>query len=154
MVWLLRNPTTDIFLANSETLVIFTGWRFPKFSQHAKPSKWTQNHKYCLNWYHFDVLLQYLDTFLSTYMYLKSIKKGVIKYSTNFTGDYWSYFSEQLSFMTATYRSCHQSCSIKTAVLKNFAIFTWRHLCWSLFLIKLEASAALLKKDSNAGVFL
>ena len=27
----------------------------------------------------------------------------------------------------------------KKAVLKNFAIFTWKHLCWSLFLIKLQA---------------
>ena len=27
----------------------------------------------------------------------------------------------------------------KKAVLKNFAIFTWKRLCWSLFLIKLQA---------------
>ena len=27
----------------------------------------------------------------------------------------------------------------KEAVLKNFAIFTAKHLCWSLFLIKLHA---------------
>ena len=26
----------------------------------------------------------------------------------------------------------------KLSVLKNFAVFTWKHLCWSLFLIKLQ----------------
>ena len=30
-------------------------------------------------------------------------------------------------------RSSHQRCSIEKAVLKNFAIFTRKHLCWSLF---------------------
>ena len=43
-----------------------------------------------------------------------------------------------------------------TGVYKNFAIFTGKHLCWSLFLIKLQASRpeTLLEIDSNAGVFL
>ena len=45
---------------------------------------------------------------------------------------------------------------LKTAILKNFAIFTGKHLCRSLFLTKVQAwkSAALLKRDSNTGVFL
>ena len=44
----------------------------------------------------------------------------------------------------------------KTGVLKNFAIFTRKHLCWSLFLIKLQdwRLVLLLKRDSNTGVFL
>ena len=29
----------------------------------------------------------------------------------------------------------HRKCSIKKPVLKNFAVFTGKHLCWSLFLI-------------------
>ena len=43
----------------------------------------------------------------------------------------------------------------KTAVHKNFAIFTGKNLCWSLFLLKLEAfrSATSLKRDSNTDVF-
>ena len=49
------------------------------------------------------------------------------------------------------FRSSHQSCSIKKAVLKNFAIFTGKHLCWSLFLVR---PATLLKRDYNLGVFL
>ena len=52
-------------------------------------------------------------------------------------------------------RNSHQRCSIKKAVLKNFAIFTGIHLCWSLFLIKLQAyrPAILLKTDSTKGFF-
>ena len=44
----------------------------------------------------------------------------------------------------------------KTGTLKNFAIFTGKQLCWSLFLIKLRPwrPATLLKRDSNTGVFL
>ena len=41
-------------------------------------------------------------------------------------------------------------------VLKSPAVFTGKHMCWSLFLIKLKAfkPATLLKRDFNAGVFL
>ena len=34
--------------------------------------------------------------------------------------------------------SSHQTCSIKKAALKNFEILTKKHLCWSLFLIKIN----------------
>ena len=30
-------------------------------------------------------------------------------------------------------------------VLKNFAIFRGKHLCWSLFLIKLQATGEIIK---------
>ena len=37
-------------------------------------------------------------------------------------------------------RSSYRRCCIEKAVLKNFAIFTGKHLCWSFFfLIKLQA---------------
>ena len=32
-------------------------------------------------------------------------------------------------------KGSHKRCSIKKVVLNNFAIFTEKHLCWSLFLI-------------------
>ena len=53
-------------------------------------------------------------------------------------------------------RSSHQRCSIEKAVLKSFVIFTGKYLRWSFLLIDLQASrpAALLKRDSNTGVFL
>ena len=40
-----------------------------------------------------------------------------------------------------------------TDVFQNFAIFTGKHLCWSLFLITLQElrPAFLLKRDSNTG---
>ena len=37
-------------------------------------------------------------------------------------------------------RSSHQSYSIEKSVLKNFAIFTGKHLRWSLLLIDFRAS--------------
>ena len=45
-------------------------------------------------------------------------------------------------------RSSHRRCFVKNVALKNFANFTGRHLCWSLFLIKLQAfrPATLIKK--------
>ena len=44
----------------------------------------------------------------------------------------------------------------KKGLLKSFAKFTGEHLCWSLFLIKLQVfrPATLLKRDSNTGIFL
>ena len=42
----------------------------------------------------------------------------------------------------------------KKAVIKNFAIFTGKHLCWSLFLIKLQAFRPDSKRDSNICIFL
>ena len=44
----------------------------------------------------------------------------------------------------------------KIGIIKYFAIFTEKRLCWSRNLIKLQAfrPTTLLKKYSNAGVFL
>ena len=53
------------------------------------------------------------------------------------------------------YRRSHQRCSIKKALLKNIAIFTGKHLCWSLFLIKLEDLRAcnFIKRETSPQVF-
>ena len=42
---------------------------------------------------------------------------------------------------------------MEKVVFKNFAIFTGKHLCWSLLLIDLRASrpVTFLKRDSNTG---
>ena len=61
--------------------------------------------------------------------------------------------------LTVRSRNCRSSCwriFIKISVVKNLAIFTGKHLCWSLFLRKLQVlrPASLLKEDSNTGVFL
>ena len=54
------------------------------------------------------------------------------------------------------FRRSHQSCSIEKAVLKNFAIFTKKHLRWSLFLIELQVSLlipAIVLKETPTMVF-
>ena len=53
-------------------------------------------------------------------------------------------------------RSIHWGCSVKKGVLKTFANFTGKHLCWSFFLIELQFSrpVTLWKRDSNTGAFL
>ena len=54
------------------------------------------------------------------------------------------------------FRSSRSQMIFKIGVLKNFANFTVKHLCWSIFFIKLQAwmAATLLKRDSNTGVIL
>ena len=53
-------------------------------------------------------------------------------------------------------RSSHLRCSVKKGVLKNFSNFTRKHLCWRLFLIKLQVfrPATLLKEKFSRGVLL
>ena len=55
-------------------------------------------------------------------------------------------------------RSSYLQISFKIGVIKFFAIFTGKHLCWSLFPIKLQDGrpTTLLKRDrdSNIGVSL
>ena len=53
-------------------------------------------------------------------------------------------------------RSSLSQMFFKIGVLKNFANFIGKHQCWNIFLIKLQAwrPSTLLKRDSNAGVFL
>ena len=51
-----------------------------------------------------------------------------------------------------------QRCSVKKGVLRNFAKFTGKHLCQSLFFNKVAGlslmPATLLKRDPGTGVFL
>ena len=53
-------------------------------------------------------------------------------------------------------RSSHQRCSVRKGILRNFAKFTGKHLCQSLFLNKVVGlrPTTLLKRDSGTGVFL
>ena len=53
-------------------------------------------------------------------------------------------------------KSIHQRCSTRKAVLQNLAKLIEKYLCWSLFLINLQAykPPTLLQRDSNTGVFL
>ena len=53
-------------------------------------------------------------------------------------------------------RSSHRRCSVKKGVLRNFAKFTGKHLCQSLFFNKAAGlrPATLLKRVSGTSVFL
>ena len=61
------------------------------------------------------------------------------------------------NFESMKFRSSLSQMSFKIEVFKNFAIFTRKHLCWSLFVTKLSAykpATNLLKRDSNTSIFL
>ena len=69
----------------------------------------------------------------------------------------WSVFSWPFSFNEETFfRSSRLQLFSKIDIVKNFTNFIGKLLCWSLFLIKLQIQRpeALLKRDSNTGVFL
>ena len=53
-------------------------------------------------------------------------------------------------------RSSHQRCFVRNGAIRNFAKFTGKHLCQSLFFNKVASlsPATLLKKDFGTGVFL
>ena len=54
-------------------------------------------------------------------------------------------------------RSSHRRCSVRKGVLRNFAKFTRKHLCQSLFSNKiagLRPATLFKKRDSGTGVFL
>ena len=51
-------------------------------------------------------------------------------------------------------RSSRTQMFFKIAVLKNFAVLPRKHLCWSLFLIKLQAQVCVfIKKETLTQVF-
>ena len=60
-----------------------------------------------------------------------------------------------LEYFKIWYRSIRLQMFFKISVVRNVAILTGKHLCWSLFLIKrFLVSLFLLKRDFNTGVFL
>ena len=67
-----------------------------------------------------------------------------------------SWVSPVLCYDSDKFNSSRSQMFFKISALKNFAIFTGKHLCGSFILTKLQAfrPATLLKKDSHTGVFL
>ena len=81
------------------------------------------------------------------------------KYSFNLPASFFSTLSKYL-FSKAQQNFYSQTVTDPysepfRAILNNFAIFTGKYSCWSLFLITLRAlgSATLLKRDSNTGEY-
>ena len=62
-------------------------------------------------------------------------------------------FQNLLLSLFFSFAFCTPRCQMffKIGILKTFAIFTRKHLCWRLFLIRLQSrrSAILLKRDSK-----
>ena len=66
------------------------------------------------------------------------------------------FFCYFLQFESIKFRSSRWQMSFEVEISKYFAIFTRKHLCWSVFVIKLPDCKPenLLKRDSNTRVFL
>ena len=47
-------------------------------------------------------------------------------------------------------QKCYKKCSIRKGVFKNFTIITGKHLCLSLFYLKLQRTCNLIKRSANA----
>ena len=62
------------------------------------------------------------------------------------------WFSRQQTLFSAE-SGIYKKSSIERAVLKNFALFIVKHLCFSLFLIKLQTCLQLYKKEIPTKVF-
>ena len=62
----------------------------------------------------------------------------------------WILQSFKNSFFT---EDLHLQMFFETSVLKSFPNFTWKHLCWSLFLKILQAESLFLLKKSSTQVF-
>ena len=63
--------------------------------------------------------------------------------ANQWTGFYMITASIMKGLKASSFRSNHYMCSIKKVVLKKFAIFVGKHMCWSLFLLKLSSGLQL-----------
>ena len=69
-----------------------------------------------------------------------------------------SYYADRCCLSTSVQKQPFTQMFLKIGVLKSFTMFTVKHLCQSLFLIKLQArslkSCNSLKRGSSTGAFL
>ena len=57
------------------------------------------------------------------------------------------------NFVFTLFRNSHRRCFIKKTALKNFAIFSWKHLCLILIRSHFASALQLYQKDIPAQVF-
>ena len=74
-----------------------------------------------------------------------SVKEKMLWFLVNTLKNHEQFIKLLQLIIGANVRSSHQRCSIKSFVLTNFAIFTGKYRCWSLFSIKLQAWTPILK---------
>ena len=51
------------------------------------------------------------------------------------------------------FKNSYRRCSVKKVAFKNFAKLTRKHLCWSLFLIKLQVDLQLYDEETPTQLF-
>ena len=85
---------------------------------------------------------------------LWNVSDGII--SRKITGCCSLFSLKKKEFCCCRFRSSHRTCSMKKGVLRNFAQFTGKHLCQSIFFNKVAGRRLqiYLKRDSGTGVFL
>ena len=64
---------------------------------------------------------------------------NAVRFEIFIAGLGFTHFLIYMKHPTQNSRSCHQKCSVRKGVLKNFTKFTGKHLWQTLFLIKLVA---------------
>ena len=84
---------------------------------------------------------------------------GIVHAGTFNKYNFWTSLDKNNSAILRSFRYFTEETTgmfYKKNVLKNFSNFTEKHLCWNLFLIKLQAGGLQFywKRDSNTGVFL
>ena len=76
---------------------------------------------------------------------LRAILKYLLSVSVSESECLWSRILESSPRLS---KNSHRRCSIKKNFLKNFAIFTGKHLRWSLFLISSQLNFAKIFKNT------
>ena len=121
------------------------------FAGAQEPFKWWQTLRDTFSWN--------LKKIFGTSIFLSTSEGLLLNISETRSLLLWS-FIFSISHVSSLETECTDvavcSCFLKIGVLKNSPIFTRKHMCWSLLLIKHPAFRAktLLKEDFNTCVFL
>ena len=100
--------------------------------------------------------MNYLKKFFFCYLFFLLLLIFVKIWSPVFAFYFWLinlWRNNEHGSRDRNYRSSLSQIFFKIGVLENFTNFTGKHLCWSLFLIKLQVWKLnnLLRRDSNTG---
>ena len=106
-----------------------------------------------------DIWIFLMNKFHITFLFLYPLKASENRCFLMIFGGYRKKETSGMRWVNPTFfrktesclnRSSHQRCSVRKGVLRNFAKFTGKHLCQSLFFNKVAGLrlATLLKRDS------
>ena len=130
----------------------------------ARPLKWLYEQKMKLNNFCFHKQFSLFSKLLDSTVFYLWVMRAQFE-------QFWSRAGAQFSWILTLnrclpvslfnrqvpvfmFRSGHKRCFMKKPVFKNFAMFTGKHLCWSLFLIKWQArDLQIYQKETPTRVF-